>query len=165
MRATRIDDNKVFALTTVRTGIFSLLVSVGTLAGCSSSPEPLHADAPVLSVCDAALESLGTRIAVRGEFDGGVGRQSFFLRSEELCSERGAGLVLAETASEDEMSKVFTVNPRRSYRPGGLGSSLETFPGDLVTVEGTVVEDTITTRGPHRTTLEQVIVRSVQRRQ
>jgi hypothetical protein len=80
-----------------------LVVALLEGIGCEASPEPLPATAPVLSVCEAAQQPVGARIVVRGEFGGvslNVAHISLHSESkkEDLCNERGAGMVFADLA-------------------------------------------------------------------
>jgi len=86
-------------------------------------PEQL-ADAETLTICAAASWPVGLRVRIEGTFDGfGYEARSLqvTLESDELCNERGAGLVFANLWGEAEGQKLAS-----------------TRPGTLVVVEGEI---------------------------
>jgi hypothetical protein len=115
------------------------MLSACWMIGCSSPPSPLPDSAPTVDVCAAARQAVGSRIRVRGEFNGfGYDTESrlVVLSSDDICSARGAGSIFATLYDRSERSKI------RNARPPGRRSR-SGIPGTMLTIEGTVtrVED------------------------
>ena len=98
--------------------------SIGCFACSPPPPDPLPEEVATLSVCEAGKKSSGTRIRVSGNFEGfgyDTNSKIVSLGSNDLCNEKGAGLVFATLSNDAERKKLFT-----------------TRPGTQVLVEGTV---------------------------
>jgi hypothetical protein len=119
-----------------RVTTLALALATGAVAACGradvATKEP---NVQAMTVCEAALQPVGTRILVQGEFEGadyGAG-MTITLGTRELCGERGVGLIFAELRNRDEKAKYANATPR-SDRPGNE------HPGDLIVVEGDVAK-------------------------
>jgi hypothetical protein len=108
-----------------RATAYQIAVLLGLLAGCGADPAETPPPAgPPLSVCEAGRKPLGSTIIVRGEFDGfgyEANSRRTTLGTSELCSDRGAGSVVANLANASEAAKLADVQPRDRRRriPGG----------------------------------------------
>jgi hypothetical protein len=105
-----------------------IVASCLLLTACGSPP---NADGPILDVCAASKERVGSRIRVRGEFYGTLNPSAatLALLSDDECGDTGVGMIWAAVYDRREMSKVYAAEPRR-YR--------SRTRGDTVTVEGTI---------------------------
>ena len=88
--------------------VASMLVAVAS--SCASRPAPLDPSTPVLTICEAVLQPVGTRIAVRGRYFGysvGPNNSSAIILespSPEKCHSLGAGRVIAELWDREELA-------------------------------------------------------------
>lgn len=116
---------------TTRFQISALLV---VLAGCEAADpsETAPVPGPSLSVCEAGRQPVGSTVLVRGEFDGfgyETNSRRAMLVTDELCSDRGAGFVVAHLAHAREAEKPGDVQPRDERRR---------IAGGFVTISGRI---------------------------
>lgn len=90
----------------------------------STDVSALPPDTPTLRVCEAANQPVGSRVRLLGNFDGfGYGTESKLvtLESDELCNDRGGGVIFATLQDGSQRDKL-----------------MDTRPGTQVIVEGTI---------------------------
>jgi hypothetical protein len=100
-------------------------------------PRALSMDAPVLTVCEAARSQVGSRIRIKGEFTGfdhATQATTFSLASDGVCTDRGAGLIIATALTRDEMAKLANAQPRGRRPPITPGTIVE-IQGDVMKIE------------------------------
>jgi hypothetical protein len=111
---------------------FTLVTACG-----EAPPRSLAADAPIVTVCEAAGQAVGSRIKVRGEFSGtdhATTPTTVTLVSEGVCNNQGGGLVFAEMLNPEQMAKVANAQPRRERPPRAAGAML-VIEGDVTKVD------------------------------
>lgn len=118
--------------------------SVLPALGCSANALPQGTSVPV-TVCEAAKRPIGSRVVVTGEFDGfGYETNSMRVRlvSAEICSDRGAGSVVATLLNRLERDRPELQNARpRSNRDPSKRGDLISLEGDVAAIkDGRFVE-------------------------
>ncbi len=81
-----------------------------TFSACAQEQAtPLPKEDPLLNICEAATEPLGSRVRLTGVFDG-FGYETKSLRvtmkSNMLCNENGGGLAVATLVGNTEKDKL-----------------------------------------------------------
>jgi hypothetical protein len=112
-----------------------VVIAAAAVAGCDLPPgsDVVSATPEPVTVCAAARTPVGQRIIVRGEFGGfapDTQSRSVNMESDDLCNDRGAGIVFAELRSLDERLKLIPALPRGKRYPYTSGT--------IVTIEGRV---------------------------
>jgi hypothetical protein len=114
----------------MKLALVTSVIAVTALCGCRNDAVPPKAHGPVLDVCAAASQPIGSRISIRGELTRSTyGTNGFILSSEQACSARGAASVFTTLLNEAESAKRATAQPRPRRSAG---------TGDFITIEATL---------------------------
>jgi hypothetical protein len=100
----------------------------------ATRPAPLDASKPVLRICQALVQPVGSRIAVRGEFNGAAySTTTLTLESVERCNSSGTGVVVASVWDREELARIADGLPpgKRVFHP----VSVVILEGEIAKVE------------------------------